>query len=618
MEGEIYDINSEEYQIKDLTDVSVNIRDEDINYDEYLGSSPYQTDENGNYNSDFIDSNHDLPPDEEAEVYLLIMLEGLHVKVKDTNNANLQEYKYFGHLAGSKELDWNISEYNKQTNIYYYITKAYNYFLGSPFYFTDLNEYKINATIVDKLIGKAGEDILGRFMVSSSGKHILIKRDYANYNEVMMHEYIHYVIYQIYPSHQIGPPCTEGKAMDEAFSNYYAASIDNDAYLDSIKLYLVSNKNYSTYNKICGHEDTNSDILSTALWDLRGYTNKTYTDELIFRALDAYNYPNTFRSFYDALNQADIDFFGGKQHPNICNSFLNSGMNFCIPDLDMQVLPIRIKGIATDQTSVAGKLYSIITNAFKVVANWKYSDKLDIILVDPTGKQYTSTTSDPNFKFIARGTMEFYNLTDAQKNGNWTIKVNGTSVNGYIPFDLYIDPIQSKQPPKGVNFSNINLNFLTHCSPTQDTGLSVVFKGDKYNDEGEIVNITTTTQNATNAFLAGLVIPNQNQIVSLPLNAVDADDTFAQTDAAQTMFAADVNLKLDTFGEMETFFQYMTGYWKLLVNSSQYYDTPAGFKDTNFNQFPIYNARVWIEPDYVTVNGSGCDMYVEDARMEVF
>jgi len=262
-------------------------------------------------------------------------------------------------------------------------------------------------------------------------------------------------------------------------------------------------------------------------------------------------------------------------------------------------------------------------NKLKVTLNWINSDQLTLKLTDPSGATWSTTTP--------RST-DGLNVTNP-RNGVWTIQINGTSVsNGFTKFT-----VSSRSLPKdiitnssnnttgGINFTDINLNYVSTCSETGD-GFVFAVKGTPAGAGDVVLNLSSEMDHAMDDFMTGLVIPNYKQWITMDLipdgfgwytgSVERIDPIFRQTETARVMLDADEKLKVNQFSspEQRKLDKEMRNYWINDIKSGPYW---SYLKSKGYNSMPQGIMRTWIYPDYFVVNGTDCNIFIEKSHMNV-
>ncbi|HLD73181.1 MAG TPA: CARDB domain-containing protein [Candidatus Nanoarchaeia archaeon] len=203
--------------------------------------------------------------------------------------------------------------------------------------------------------------------------------------------------------------------------------------------------------------------------------------------------------------------------------------------------------------------------------------------------------------------------------GNWTLEVYASSVSGkYGGFDLttnFIDtsPEDVAEKTGGINFTSANLNYISTCDPQE--GFVAVMKGKEANTTDVLINITNATVQATNAFLTSLIVPNHKMWVTMDTkpgpgfagkvgDVSKVDGNLSHTELGQIMFDADVQLKMDHFGQSQNLVESLVNNWEENVVGDP-------------SKWPGFYARVWISSDSVTANGTGCKIFITNSTLKV-
>lgn len=267
-------------------------------------------------------------------------------------------------------------------------------------------------------------------------------------------------------------------------------------------------------------------------------------------------------------------------------------------------------------------------NKLKVSLDWGNGDELKLSLIDPDGNLYTSTTNprasdgltvyDPEAG-VWKAKIETINVGNILRViSDFTIKTKALSNEG-------IDPGGgSGGGAGGVNFSSINLNYISTCSGEE--GLTFAVKGEKADTGDIIVNTSKSSNQSIRDFMTGLVIPNHEQWITMDIvpdgeggqtGSVDrVDEELRETETGAVLLDADVKLKFDQFAspEAQQLQEDMLQYWIDDIKSGPYWDE---LNSKGFNEVPRIIARSWVVPDNFAVNGSGCNVFIEEATLGV-
>jgi hypothetical protein len=212
------------------------------------------------------------------------------------------------------------------------------------------------------------------------------------------------------------------------------------------------------------------------------------------------------------------------------------------------------------------------------------------------------------------------------RNGIWTIRVEGNSVsNGFTKFT-----VSSRSLPKdiitnssnnttgGINFTDINLNYVSTCSETGD-GFVFAVKGTPAGAGDVVLNLSGEVNHAVNDFMTGLVISNYKQWITMDAvpdgsgwykgSVERIDPIFRQTETARVLLDADEKLKFDQFASeaQRKLDREMKQYWIDDIKSGPYW---SYLKSKGFNEVPHELLRTWIYPDYLVVNGTECNIFI--------
>ncbi|HAH08147.1 MAG TPA: hypothetical protein DCM05_16755 [Elusimicrobia bacterium] len=209
---------------------------------------------------------------------------------------------------------------NDEVSLFYHVNKVHDYFMGGP-------NFSSSAFISRPLpvmanlgpgINNAFYDPVGRFLAFGD------VMDFPRDGSIVYHEYVHYVVDQIYPILNFG----QNGAISEALSDYFTASALNtskigayvsgggEGSLRDLDSTLLGGCSVPTSNckkfpdHWTGELHFDSFILSQALWEIRqglasgplGAANgRKCADQLVFRSL--FFFPDNFRDFLEGMLQ---------------------------------------------------------------------------------------------------------------------------------------------------------------------------------------------------------------------------------------------------------------------------------------------------------------------------
>lgn len=245
------------------------------------------------------------------------------------------------------------------------------------------------------------------------------------------------------------------------------------------------------------------------------------------------------------------------------------------------------------------------------------SNDVSITITNPSGTTYTNSTFG-----CGKKRLEVPAVT-----GTWNVTVRGNSVtSGIHQFEVTAGLAKKKDAPGGINFTSLNLNYVSTCDPSQ---VNFVMKGTEASPGDTIINSTNATNNAMDYFLTGLVIPNNRIWITLDIlegseadcspgyrgDASRNDVTMRQTKLGQALLDADVKLKQDQFGQdTDSYQRSMTQNWIDLVKESPYW---SDIQAQGFNTFPSGVRRTWISPSRLDANGTGCTVFITNVTLNV-
>ncbi|MFQ5906591.1 MAG: M36 family metallopeptidase, partial [bacterium] len=189
-----------------------------------------------------------------------------------------------------------------EMNVYYHVNRIHDWFRSPPFNFGEM-DYRMKATV------RYGTNYSNAFY---NGRDIYFgeggsggMRNLALFSDVIYHEYAHGVTDRIY--HTQGE--MQFEAMMEGFSDYVAATLNNDPLLGNGGLYQNRPYARSLYNDLRFPDDFgmsphhDGQIIAGAVWDLRSYEGAALADSLWFYAL--HGEPLTFEDFLLEVLLAD-------------------------------------------------------------------------------------------------------------------------------------------------------------------------------------------------------------------------------------------------------------------------------------------------------------------------
>ncbi|MFQ5906598.1 MAG: hypothetical protein ACE5JA_08495, partial [bacterium] len=263
-----------------------------------VGLDSALTDKQGDYTVD-VDS---------SGAYLLSsMLYGDYVEVM---NEDGPEASHLGRANTKGAHDWTWRAPSDglpdEMNVYYHVNRIHDWIKSPPFNFSEM-DYRMKATVRwgtnENAAFYDGRDIYFGEGDSFPGG----MRNLALFSDVIYHEYAHGITDRIYTF----PGGMQFYAMMEGFSDYAAATLNDDPLLGNGGLYMSKPYVRSLYNDLEFPEDFgvaaqhDGQIIGGAVWDLRSYEGAGLADSLWFFALQGE--PLTFEDFFLEVLLADDD-----------------------------------------------------------------------------------------------------------------------------------------------------------------------------------------------------------------------------------------------------------------------------------------------------------------------
>jgi Zn-dependent metalloprotease len=240
-------------------------------------------------------------------------------------------------LAGGMRLDFDQFSSIEERNIYYWIMKARDHLVNEldfhemnyPIVAMARDGIKLDNAYFNPLFKMLGKPVLGFGIGSTFLKNTALSRD------IILHEYGHAITFEIY-----GMKANyEFSAMNEAFSDYFAATITDDP-LIAEDMFVDPNRRYlrrvdsqmrfpNDFNGRYFHND--GQMFSGALWQLRNRLGAPLADRMIHEA--RLSQASSIVEFYAALMKIDEAFDDQNEwtpSPNkraIRESFRHHGLN---------------------------------------------------------------------------------------------------------------------------------------------------------------------------------------------------------------------------------------------------------------------------------------------------
>jgi hypothetical protein len=205
-----------------------------------------------------------------------------------------------GMTPGVHNWTWNATN---GSNVYYHVTKIHDWIKASPFNYSGM-DYRMVAT-VNRGGGVNGGSTGINIEFGSQGGYY-----WARSSDVIYHEYTHCIIYHLYGNHFIAygvDPSLQAYAMDEGLSDYFSATINDEADVGEsvgVNRDLDNTKSYSAGQSMYW----NGEVIGGACWDLRqSEVAESDVNELVFDALEMTPHAYDFAEFADNVVIADDD-----------------------------------------------------------------------------------------------------------------------------------------------------------------------------------------------------------------------------------------------------------------------------------------------------------------------
>jgi Zn-dependent metalloprotease len=212
-------------------------------------------------------------------------------------------------VTASSTHDWNFSADDPspndvEENAYYFVEKMRQWFLrGAPFNVTP------DPSLTDVYVrdgpycnASAGFGNL-RFGSGAGGC-----TDMALCSDIIQHEYTHIIADRLYLDAGVYGNTSECFAMNEAWADYYPASMGNDPTM-GVGCFPpgrnIETPNHRFPDDVIGESHEDGLIFSGALWDLRSALGATYVDALALRAEK--HAPVSFTEYVSGLLEEDDD-----------------------------------------------------------------------------------------------------------------------------------------------------------------------------------------------------------------------------------------------------------------------------------------------------------------------
>lgn len=283
------------------------------------------------------------------------------------------------------EMSGNPGQYNHQwsasdgTNVHWHATAMHDFFKGSPFNYSGM-DYQMRGYINNGSGTNGAANGTDIFFGSQGGQ------PWARSRDVVTHEYTHNVIFQIY-SGWIGNPGTQGGAMDEGISDYFAATTKitpNPIIGADVGVNRTLNNNFA-WNAVNG-DHWNGQVIGGALWRTRqAIGNATVANNLAFKALQITPRARNFEDYLYNVYVVNNSQYSGAYFSEITNSFDHHGINTQPPPLPAPTLTGNVSGGAPNlswNTITGADSYKInrmsghpnVSNTTFTTSNTSYTD----------------------------------------------------------------------------------------------------------------------------------------------------------------------------------------------------------------------------------------------------
>jgi len=233
----------------------------------------------------------------------LLTLENPYLSVVDNKGLNNEMELTFSEDLRDSLVQFDDHSSAEERNIYYWVMKARRY-LSEDLEFNSMNRQIVAMANFGLDLDNAFFDPLLYTLAFGAGKSVF--KNTAMARDIVLHEFFHSVTHEIY-----GIKLSyEFSAMNEAFSDYFAATITDDPMIGNGAMignvpYLRTVKNTYKYDTFFEGKYFHRDgqLFSGALWDLRESLGHAKADMLIHEARLAKG--NNIREFYRDLRMAD-------------------------------------------------------------------------------------------------------------------------------------------------------------------------------------------------------------------------------------------------------------------------------------------------------------------------
>ena len=208
---------------------------------------------------------------------------------------------------------------------------------------------------------------------------------------------------------------------------------------------------------------------------------------------------------------------------------------------------------------------------------------------------------------------------------NWDYNVELKKINDEKQKEKEKEKEKEDKDLGGIDFSSIQLNYISVPSDQNEKTFSYVLKAKKAEEGDKIIDIEDVTELSLSAFFIGLTLPNSKFWVNLDPFEPDVitDEELRKTDVGRIMLEADLQMKKD-FCKYENPCESEIGeeFWVLLDKKSEELveecmrKHPNEIEDADNVRFGIVS-RYWIVPDKTDVYLTDGEVYIVDIALNV-
>jgi hypothetical protein len=202
------------------------------------------------------------------------------------------------------------------------LASAMHDYFNNTFSYTGM-DYQMGGYINDGAGTNGSADGTDVYFGSQSGQY------WVRSSDVVYHEYTHNTVYHIYGrwiGGGGGDYYSQGAAMDEGFSDYFACTKNNDPIQaeDCGVSRNLDNNTYTWDSNLTKY--FNCQVIGGACWDIRQSAGQSVTDNLVFRALQISPHAHNFTDFETNVMIADENYYSGNHRSQVFQAFANHGI----------------------------------------------------------------------------------------------------------------------------------------------------------------------------------------------------------------------------------------------------------------------------------------------------